>query len=112
MGKRIQDKEHLLRVKNLPCMICKAGFYTHDRVVQAHHLLRPTSGMRGFGLKAHDSEVVPLCMFHHAQLHTKFGNEHKFFRHYGFKDGAEQKYAAELYAQTIWDREHDSDLPF
>tara|TARA_Y100000361_G_C11153898_1_gene342909 strand:- start:834 stop:1172 length:339 start_codon:yes stop_codon:yes gene_type:complete len=112
MAKRIQDKEHLLYVKTLPCMICKAGFISHSKVVQAHHLLRPKSGMRGFGLKANDNECVPLCMYHHAKLHTKFGDEYKFFRHYGFKENAEQEYAAELWERTLWNREHEDDLPF
>ena len=112
MAKRLVDKQHLLYVTTLPCMICRAGFLTHGGPVQAHHLLKPASGRRGFGLKANDNEVVPLCMFHHAQLHTKFGNEQKFFSNYGFKDDAAQKYAAELYERHKFNCEHEDDLPF
>ena len=51
-------------------------------------------------------------MFHHAQLHTKYGNEQKFFSHYGFKDDAAQKYAAELYERHKFNCDHEDDLPF
>ncbi len=54
--------------------------------IEAHHLLKPVSGHRGFGLKAHDSECIPLCRFHHAQLPTKFGNAFKFLKNYGFQE--------------------------
>ena len=58
--------------------------------IQAHHLLKPSDGKRGWSLKAGDDQVIPLCVFHHAQLHTKFGNEFKFFEHYGFRKFAMQ----------------------
>ena len=95
-------------VCSLPCFISRAGYMSCQGVVQAHHLLKPESGHRGWGLKAHDSEVIPLCQFHHAQLHTKFGNEFKFLKHYGFKEDAAQKYAKQLYERG----QIDSDLPF
>tara|TARA_R100001440_G_scaffold72257_1_gene95878 strand:- start:4426 stop:4686 length:261 start_codon:yes stop_codon:yes gene_type:complete len=81
-------------------------------VVQAHHLLKPNDGFKGtssrFGVKSNDSDVIPLCQFHHSQLHTKFGDEYKFLKHYGFKEDAAQKYAKELYERG----QIDSDLPF
>ena len=109
--KRIEDKEHLLYVKSLPCSICKAGFLTHDRVIQAHHLLKPKDKKRGMSLKAGDNNTIPLCMFHHAQLHTKFGDEFKFFKHYGLKETFGQDYAEELWTRSIAD-DSDDDLPF
>ncbi len=107
--KRIEDREHLMYVCSLPCFISRAGYMSCSGPTQAHHLLKPKSGMRGFGLKAHDSEVIPLCQFHHAQLHTKFGNETKFLKHYGFKEDSAQKYAEELYENKDV---FDNDIPF
>lgn len=68
--------------------------------------------MRGFGLKAHDSEVIPLCQYHHAQLHTKFGNEIKFLKHYGFKETAAQEYAKQLWKRGSDIYECNDELPF
>lgn len=93
-------------------MISKAGFYTHNHPIQVHHLLKPSDGKRGLSLKSGDDQTVPLCEFHHRELHTKFGNEFAFFKHYGFKETAGQEEAAKLYAETLALREEDSDLPF
>ena len=48
-------------------------------------------------------------MFHHQELHTKFGDEFKFFKHYGMKETAGQEYAKELYENKDLE---DDDLPF
>lgn len=81
--------------------------------IQVHHLLKPSDGKRGWSLKAGDNEVIPLCMYHHAQLHTKYGNEFKFLARYGFKKTAAQEYAKQLWKQksSEWNQD-DSDLPF
>lgn len=47
--------------------------------IQAHHLLKPWAGPRGMGMKADDRNVIPLCMGCHAELHTQYGDEEKFF---------------------------------
>ena len=108
--KRIEDKKHLAYVRTLPCFIQRAGYYSCQGNIEAHHLLKPESGFRGFGLKAHDSECIPLCRYHHAQLHTKFGNEHKFFQAYGIPKDAGIKYAKKLYERTL--DNDNNDLPF
>lgn len=115
MAKRYEDKEYLKWVvRTKPCMLCKAGFYTHSSQIQAHHLLKPASGLRGFGLRANDYEVVPLCAYHHHILHTKYGNEHKFLKRYGFQEDAMVQYAKELYEQYQYINSDDyiDDLPF
>tara|TARA_R110001592_G_scaffold113550_2_gene312769 strand:+ start:13611 stop:13922 length:312 start_codon:yes stop_codon:yes gene_type:complete len=101
-------------VRTLPCFISRSGFLSCNGNVQAHHLLKPKSGYRGWGLKSHDSECIPLCQFHHAQLHTKFGNEFKFFEKYGFRKTAGQEYAEQLYKgnPNYIDEEREDDLPF
>ena len=113
MSKRLTNQKHLMWVRTLPCFISSSGFYTHSGAVQAHHLLKPSDGKRGWSLKAGDNQVIPLCQFHHAQLHTKFGNEFNFLKHYGFKETAGQEYAAQLYkGEQNWYDNYDNDLPF
>lgn len=115
MAKRYQNKDYLKWVvRSKPCMICKAGFLTHGGPIQAHHLLKPQSKMRGFGLRANDNEVIPLCMYHHQKLHTKFGDETKFLNNYGFGDLAAINYAEELFAEYEYlnSDEYIDDLPF
>ena len=80
--------------------------------IEAHHLLKPKSGFRGFSLKAHDSECIPLCRFHHSQLHVKFGDEFKFFEYYGFRKTAGQEYAEQLWEGNQNWFEDENDLPF
>ena len=112
MSKRIVDKKHLEYVASLPCFIARAGFYSCNGPIQVHHLLKTSDGKRGWGLKAGDDQVIPLCMFHHAQLHTKFGNEIKFLKHYGFKETAAQEYAKQLWERSSDFYESDDSLPF
>lgn len=112
MTKRIVNKKHLLYVSTLPCFITKAGFMSCSGPIQVHHLLKPSDGKRGWSLKAGDNEVIPLCMYHHAQLHTKYGNEFKFLARYGFKKTAAQEYAKQLWEKKCDFFEDDNDLPF
>lgn len=109
MSKRLKNKKHLMYVTTLPCFIQQAGFYTCNGPIQAHHLLKPSDGKRGMSLKAGDDQAIPLCMYHHAKLHTKFGDEFKFFEAYGYPKDAGQKYAKELYDRT---NGSNDDLPF
>jgi len=116
LSKRYINKKHLQYVRSLPCFICKAGFITHSDVVQAHHLLNPNKGYKNtnkrMGVRSDDSDVIPLCLMHHHILHTKFGNEAKFFESYGMKSDAGQKYAKALYNKTMYIDDSDDDLPF
>ena len=74
-----RDQKHLAFVRTLPCTICKAGFISHHRIVQAHHLLKPYVGTRGMSMKADVRNVIPLCLHHHHLLHSKFGSEKALF---------------------------------
>lgn len=111
MAKRFVDKEHLKWVTKLPCTICKAGFLTHSKAIQAHHLLRPSTGPRQ-GVKSSDKEVIPLCYYHHSLLHTKHGTEANFFRHYGMPEDFGIKYAKELWERKTYIDDEDDELPF
>tara|TARA_R110001606_G_scaffold120571_5_gene252324 strand:+ start:3050 stop:3361 length:312 start_codon:yes stop_codon:yes gene_type:complete len=87
--KRFKSKELLLQVIEMPCCVRNnscAG------LTQAHHLLKPWIDGRGMGMKATDRNVVPLCQHHHTSLHTKFGNEFKFFQAH---------FRPETYGQTL-----------
>ena len=68
---RIVDKAHLRIVAGLPCSVRGCGPGGH-----AHHRLQ-TKSRKQFG-KSHDTEVVPLCLVHHTELHTKLGSDTKF----------------------------------
>ena len=115
MAKRYKNQKHLAFIRTLPCLIQKGGFYTHSNIIEAHHLLKPASGFRGWGLKSHDSECIPLCNKHHSELHTKFGNEFKFFEHYGLPATFGQEWA-KIYFETgcdfVLNADVDDDLPF
>ena len=110
MSKRLVDKKHLEYVASLPCILCKAGFYSHSHNVQAHHLLKPWNGVRGMSLRAGDDNVIPLCFKHHSELHTKFGSEAKFFEHYGMSADAGKAWAKKLWQSSK--AEKNEDLPF
>ncbi|MCK5445673.1 MAG: DUF968 domain-containing protein [Rhodospirillaceae bacterium] len=58
-AKRASHPAHLILVRQMPCVICLT---THSIV--CHHLMRNT--VRGMGLKAPDTDVLPLCYWHHT----------------------------------------------
>ncbi|MCK5013247.1 MAG: DUF968 domain-containing protein [Candidatus Omnitrophica bacterium] len=79
--KRLKDPAHLMLIRQLPCLVCGT---THG--IEVHHLLRGT--VRGWGLKAKDSEVLPLCFIHHTQSDdcahdNKCGGETEWFKSKG-----------------------------
>lgn len=65
-------------------------------VIQAHHLLKPFDGVRGMGMKANDKNLVPLCLYHHTELH-RMGNEYEFsYKYFGLESQLKH------IAQTEW----------
>jgi len=114
LAKRFQNKKHLEWIRTLPCLICKAGYYSHSSEVQAHHLMKPYDGKRGLSLKSNDRNVIPLCMMHHSLLHTKFGDEYKFFASFGLPATFGQEWARRLWEDKSWSppKDEDNDLPF
>ena len=66
--KRLEDKRHLQFIRELPCVACLSHAPN-----QAHHVL--TGTVRGMGLKAPDSECVPLCPTCHHNVHHVHGDE-------------------------------------
>tara|TARA_R100001163_G_C5024610_1_gene166472 strand:- start:721 stop:1023 length:303 start_codon:yes stop_codon:yes gene_type:complete len=74
MKKRYTNKKHLEHIHSLPCSINNEDC---SPIIQAHHLLKPFDGSRGMGMKANDKNLIPLCVYHHTELH-RMGNEFKF----------------------------------
>tara|TARA_Y100000015_G_C2353618_1_gene71826 strand:- start:80 stop:418 length:339 start_codon:yes stop_codon:yes gene_type:complete len=112
MAKRFVDKEHLAWVRQQPCLIKQAGFYSCKGVVQAHHLLKPYTGARGMSLRSGDQNVISLCVHHHSELHTKYGSEKAFFKNFGLPENYGKEMAYKLYEKSKFYRELDDDLPF
>jgi hypothetical protein len=73
------SEAHLACIRQLPCCCC----LRMDRKSDPHHLL--SAGERAFGQKATDRLTVPLCRFHHDELHQKHGTrgERAFFASFG-----------------------------
>ena len=76
---RIKSRAFLEYVASMDCCVKDISCQGHT---QPHHLLKPWIGSRGMGMRADDRNAIPLCYFHHAQLHQKFVNESKFFERY------------------------------
>ena len=58
----MKNKKHLQRVAELPCCVCGM------EPVQAHHLVG--RDMKGMGQKSSDMFAIPLCPWHHSELHN------------------------------------------
>ncbi len=59
-----------------------------------HHLLRAEP--RGMGLKTGDNWSVPLCVFHHSELHRN-GNEEGYFLSHGWEYEKVKAFATRLW---------------
>lgn len=84
---RHRSPKHLMLVREQPCCVCKTNYDIH-----AHHITYAQSN--GMGLKVCDSYTVPLCMFHHMELHQQYGNERKFWLNYCLEPI--------IYSQLLW----------
>lgn len=79
-SKKIKNKRHLEYVARQRCCLTFTSEDWCRGNVQAHHLLKPYEGKRGMGMRSSDNNVVPLCYYHHAQLHDQKGDEDSFWR--------------------------------
>ena len=111
MTKRFVDKEHLDWIRKQKCLMQMVGYYSCEGLVEAHHLLQPSTGFRG-GVKSGDDQCLPLCRKHHHFLHTKFGTEKAFFKNYGLPENYGKELAHKLYEKSKLERQLDDDLPF
>lgn len=88
-AKRVEDPEHLARVRSLPCLACQIEGAIQLWPTESHHIRRDTHWTcYGKSQKAPDTETIPLCKLHHwngsyCQSHggslvmfeLKYGNE-------------------------------------
>ena len=93
MTKRYENKKHLYWIHTQMCIVDN---HKCSPPIQAHHLLKPFDGIKGMGRKANDKNLVPLCLYHHTELH-RMGSEEKFSLKYFGTD--EQ---IKSYAQHFW----------
>tara|TARA_R110000787_G_scaffold48785_1_gene117201 strand:+ start:356 stop:754 length:399 start_codon:yes stop_codon:yes gene_type:complete len=108
---RFVNKEYLKYVSLKQCCFKHSSC---DGYTEVHHLLRPWIGERGMSLKADDRNVVPLCMKHHRELHTKHGTENNLCNQYDKKDGWLLNLSKEMYEnyENYGDSSMTDDLPF
>jgi hypothetical protein len=111
-SKRFVCRKHLEMVANMQCCFKTLKISNNCQgPTQAHHLLKPWDGIRGMGMKSSDRNVIPLCMFHHGLLHTKYGSEKAFFEAYNLTENI-----GKVLARNLWEDyqpdDIDSDLPF
>jgi len=72
--KRVRDRDHLLRVKRLPCAVVVDWWPELPKpppcagVTEAAHV-----GRRARGRKCDDAETIPLCQRHHRMLDDCIG---------------------------------------
>ena len=70
---RYRSEKHLRKIASEPCLVCGR------KDVQAHHLT--LSQPQAMSLKVGDQFTIPLCVFHHSELHRitekKFWETHK-----------------------------------
>ena len=61
------NREHMLQVKRLPCLVCLHEGLRQKTPTEAHHIKRdPATGrVLGEGQKAPDEHTIPLCEEHH-----------------------------------------------
>ena len=112
MAKRYKNREHLMWVKTLPCLINSQDC---EGVTAAHHLLKPYDGSRGMGMKANDRNVIPLCQYHHTLLHDTLGAEFSLFLRYGLSELTGMIVAEKLWIKSPHNperKEYFDDLPF
>lgn len=84
------DRDHLDRVANLGCIVCRLLGYGY-REAEIHHLKHgpETGGFIGTGKRSSHQHVIPLCPTHHR--HGGFGVAyHGGPRAFAAKYGAEE----------------------
>jgi len=88
--KRIRNIEHLRYVRSEPCLVCGR------QPSHAHHL-RFTQP-RALGKKVSDEFTVPLCAFHHDEVH-RAGAEIKWWQ--------ARRIDSVTIARDLWARSHN-----
>jgi hypothetical protein len=93
--KRLRKPEHLRLVAQEPCLICGR------QPTQAHHLR--FAQPRALGRKVSDEFAVPLCAFHHSEVHRS-GRELNWWRARGVDPVG--------VARALWDKSRGAEIMF
>jgi DNA recombination protein Rad52 len=88
--RRIRNKAHLDLVGSKPCLVCE------EAPCHAHHLT--FAQPRGLAVKVSDEYTVPLCAFHHNEVHSRPSNERSFWHRHGIDP---LPAASSLWQQTL-----------
>ncbi|HAI38159.1 MAG TPA: hypothetical protein DCM40_08560 [Maribacter sp.] len=96
MKKNYKNRNYLEFVSRMRCIILHKSC---NGATNAHHLLKPYDGARGMGMRATDNNTIPLCYYHHSQLHNVHGNEDKFWKQYGLSEDF-----GRIQAKMFWDK--------
>lgn len=64
---RVRSQAHLKFVRGFVCAIMGRAGHECEGKIEAHHVSE--DGNAGMGIKAPDSDAVPLCSRHHAEGH-------------------------------------------
>lgn len=82
-NKTAEDREHMDRVAQLGCIVCRRVMGIFSPLVELHH---PRKGA-GMGQRAAHQDVLPLCVEHHRGNTGVHGLGTKGFeKHYGFSE--------------------------
>lgn len=81
---RIIDKDHLRKVRALPCIACEIAGVQQVSPTSAHHIKREADGsLLGASQKAHDTETIPLCCTCHWNGHESIWTHRGFEAEFG-----------------------------
>jgi len=86
------SEKHLEMIRQLPCVV------TGRRPVEAHHLLRGPSVVRGIGIKAEDKWAIPVHPEVHHEIHA-LGNDQAYLEKHGINGTS--------LAQDLWNMSGD-----
>lgn len=94
------DEPYLRWLRSLSCVVCglRKGRSSWPHVEAAH------VGPRGLGIKCHDREALPLCVWHHtAGPESAHVLQRKFWQHWGLdRFGLIAEYNERYRQETQW----------
>ena len=94
--KPIRSPKHLAFIRQQPCMIVNDEGENCNQKAISHHCTFIKEG--GMSSKVGDNWCVPLCQFHHGNLH--YVGEKTFWGFYGFTLDKITNYAIELWNES------------
>lgn len=103
--KTYRSEKMLQFTREQACGICGAS------PCDPHHVKGKCGSGGGMGIKPHDYRVVPLCHFHHMELHDKGGSTFCARHNYSFEQARMKNLVAYLMKLTNTDDFYEVVLP-